>query len=228
MAELLAASLFLLATHFGLSSIGPRDRLVALMGERLFRALYSAIAVAALVWLAIAYGRATGPLLWAAYPYGHMVTVVLLPIALILLIGGVSMPNPTAIGGAGAFDRSDLATGMLRVTRNPVMWAIGLWALSHLPPNGDLPSLVFFGTLAGLAVVGTVAIDAKNRRNRGAQFAPLELVTSNLPLLAIVQGRQSLRRALREFGLLRLAVAVVLYAALLHGHAWLFGVPAIA
>lgn len=67
-------------------------------------------------------------------------------------------------------------------------------------------------------------IDAKTRRNRPAVFARLAAATSNLPFLAAAEGRQTLGKAAREFGLVRMLVVIVLYAALLHGHQWLFGV----
>lgn len=218
------AGCVLLLSHFGISSTGLRDRLVGTLGEGPYLALYSLVALGVVVWLVMAYNAAPpGPVLWTLHPYGWYVPVVVVPVALVLAVGGLSQPNPTAVGGDRQFGEPQPVRGVLRITRHPVMWGIGLWALAHMVPNGDFASLLFFGTFAVLALLGTLFLDAKNRRRRAADFAPFELTTSNLPFLAIVQRRQDLGRAAREFGLGRLALVIVLYAALLHGHRWLFG-----
>ncbi len=110
----------------------------------------------------------------------------------------------------------DPAPGIMRVTRHPIMWAIGLWGLSHVAANGDLASLLFFGSLAALALGGTVLIDRKKRLALGSNWPRLAEVTSNIPFLAIMAGRTRLR--LHEIGLLRLVAGLLLYAVLLLGH----------
>ncbi|HET8728722.1 MAG TPA: NnrU family protein [Alphaproteobacteria bacterium] len=221
---LTVAGCVLLLTHFGVSSTGLRDRIVDAIGEGPYLGLYSLVALGVLVWLVMAYNAAPpGPVLWNAYPWGWYVPIVVVPVALVLLVGGLSIPNPTAVGGDRQLAEPQPVRGVLRITRHPVMWAIGLWAIAHTVPNGDLASLLFFGFLGALALLGTLFIDAKNRKRRGAAFAPFELATSNLPFLAVAQRRQDLGRAVREFGVWRLVVVVVLYAALLHGHRFLFG-----
>jgi len=227
LAELWVAALVLLLTHFGISSTSLRPALVGALGEGVYRALYSVVALLALVWLVLAYDAAPyGPVLWDLGAAGGAAVTVVMPVALAFLVAGVSQPNPTAVGSEGRLAEPGIARGVLRLTRNPVMWAIGLWALAHLAANGEARAVGLFGTLAVLALLGTLLIDLKNRKMRAREFAPLEMSTSNLPFLAVVQGRQSFPKAMREIGLIRLAVVVVLYAALLHGHAWLFGVSA--
>jgi|HigsolmetaAR203D_1030402.scaffolds.fasta_scaffold00064_74 uncharacterized membrane protein len=222
--SLVAAGAFLLLTHFGIASTGLRGRLVDAMGEGPYRGVFSLVAFAALFWLILAYNAAPPfPVLWDLHPYGSYLPIILMPVALVLLVGGLSAPNPTAAGWERDLHEPEPARGALRITRHPVMWAFGLWAVAHMVPNGDLASVLFFGFLAVLALGGTIFIDARNRRSRPAVFAPFELKTSNLPFLAILQGRQELGRAVRELGFWRLAGAVALYAALLHGHRFLFG-----
>lgn len=226
--NLAVAGLALLAVHFGLSSTGLRERLAEKLGESTYLGLYSLIAAAQFAWLIWAYVTASpGLLLWSAYPWGNYLTIALMPLSLLLLVGGVTMRNPTAVGGHGQLDDPVPARGVLRITRNPVMWGIGIWALGHLIANGDAASVLFFGTLAVLALLGSMLIDLKHRTRKGAKFASFELATSNLPFLAMIQGRQSLGAAMKEFGVARLALVVVLYAVLLHGHAWVLGVSPI-
>jgi uncharacterized membrane protein len=227
LAELWVAALVLLLTHFGVSSTSLRPALVKLLGEGIYSALYSVVALVVLVWLTMAWRAAPpGPILWVLPTVGAAVTAVIMPIALLLLVGGVSQANPTAIASPKSPDDPGISRGVLRITRNPVMWAIGLWAVSHMVANGELKSLGYFGTLAVLALLGSLLLDLKNRRNRPREFAPFDLATSNIPFLAIVQGRQSLASAFKEVGLIRLIVVLALYAGLLQGHAWLFGVSA--
>lgn len=222
MSALWAAGLAVLATHFVIASTSLRALLVRRLGEGPYRGLFSLIALAAFAWLILAYARAPAAApVWDLWPAASILALALMPVALILLVGGFSIPNPTAIGGRPAEAR---VTGVLRITRNPVLWGIGLWAVLHMLANGDPPALAFFGTFAVLALLGSHLIDVKLAERPGAGFGVLALATSNIPFLAIAQGRQSLACAVREFGWLRLATAVLLYAGLLHAHAWLFGI----
>jgi uncharacterized membrane protein len=103
------------------------------------------------------------------------------------------------------------------------MWAIGLWAISHLIANGDLSSLLFFGLLAALALGGSVMIDRKKQLALGGDWARLAEVTSNLPFAALVTGRTRLRW--RDIGLLRIITGLLLYAVLYLAHPIITGLP---
>ncbi len=226
MTELLAAALFLLASHYGIASTPLRGFLVSRIGLGPYRGLYSLIALGAIIWVVVAFNRApVGPLLWDLGLAGAVMPLILMPIALLLLIGGLTAPNPTNAGGEKQLEEPDLASGALRITRHPIQWAIGLWAIGHLAANGDLSPVILFGLFAVLSLLGTLLLDHRYRRDKGALYAPFELSTSNLPLLAIIQGRQSLGAAIREIGLIRAGGTVVLYGALMHFHAWIAGVP---
>lgn len=218
MTSLIIAALFLLATHVGISSTGLRPRLVAMLGERVYRAVYSVIALLAIAWLVTSWRAAPWIELWPSGPAVRHLPFLVMPLALLMLVCGVSQPNPTAVGAP----TDTPARGMLRLTRHPVMWGIALWALVHLLANGDLASVLFFATFAALALIGMVALDRKRAARDPAAWAKVAAVTSVLPLLAIAQGRQRLVPA--EIGLGRTALAVGLYAVLIVLHPWLFGV----
>lgn len=226
MSNLLVAAVFLLGTHFGIASTQLRDQLVAAVGERLYRILYSLIAFAAIAWLVAAWKAAPLLELWTAGPALRHLPVLVMPFALLLVVCGVSQPNPTAVGQAPDPDRSEPARGMLRITRHPFMWGIALWALAHLLANGDLASVVFFATFAVLGLVGGVLIDAKRSHRNEPGWGVFLQATSHLPFAAILERRQHL--ALREIGLARTAAALALYVVLIIAHPWLFGVPALA
>lgn len=222
MASLVAAGLFLLVTHFGISSTPLRAALVERVGEKPYLGLYSLITALAFWWLGSAYTGAPTTMLWAPASWQAWVPLLVVPVALLLLVAGFSTPNPTAVGQTGRLEQPDAVRGILRVTRNPFLWGVGLWALAHLVPNGDTAALVLFGTLAVLSLLGSVLIDAKLARRLGPVWDRYAAETSNVPFAAILSGRQ--RFVWREIGWVRLAVALVLYAALLHAHKWVFGV----
>jgi uncharacterized membrane protein len=223
MVELALAVAFLLATHFGLASKQVRPALVGRIGEGPYRGLYSLIAVAAFVLLAMAYNRAPYVELWHL-AWGRHVTAVVMILASILAVAGLTERNPTSVGQEKALAHPEPARGIQRVTRHPVMWAVGLWAIGHILANGDLASLLLFGGVGALALVGTVLIDAKLARRFGDEWQAFAVRTSSVPFLAITRGHQ--RLALGETGWARIAGGLVLYLALVLVHPWLFGVPA--
>jgi uncharacterized membrane protein len=220
MIELVLAALFLLVSHYGISSTPLRAALVRRLGKKPYLGLYSLIALAAIFWLARAYAGAPFVPLWPTTRVGALVPLVVLPFALILLVAGVSGRNPTSVGQGGALDEPDAVKGALRITRHPVMWAIALWGLSHIAAKGDLASLVFFGAIAALALVGTLLLDVKYAARHGAAWRPFAQATSNVPFAAVLAGRQ--RFAPHEIGWPRIATALALYALLLALHPWLF------
>jgi uncharacterized membrane protein len=116
----------------------------------------------------------------------------------------------------------DAARGIIRVTRHPVMWAIMLWSAAHVLAIGSLQAVIFFGGLLVLAAAGTTLQDARKAKTLGEDWARFAALTSNLPFLAVAQGRN--RVVWREIGWWRPAAGLAAFAALLWLHAWLFGV----
>lgn len=221
MSQLILAALVLLASHFGISSTPLRAWLVGRLGERPYLILYSLIAFAAIGWLIHAWAAAPYIELWPPGPGLAGIPFVVVPFALILLVSGLSTPNPTALGAPDVLSRSDPVHGIFRITRHPFMWGVALWAAAHIPANGDLASLVFFTSLGALALLGTLLIDHKYAVRRGADWQRFAAATSNLPLAAIARGRQ--RFVFAEIGWRRIAMALIVYVILLAVHPWLFG-----
>jgi len=215
-ASLIVSGIVFHGSHVVLSSTRLRGNLRDQLGERGYLALYSVVALATFAWFITAYIHAPTLILWRTAPWMALVPIVIMPLASILLIAGYSTPNPTAVGMERVAGDDDPAPGIMRVTRHPIMWAIGLWALAHLVPNGDLAAVCFFGSLALLALGGTVLIDRKKRLALGSNWWRLAEVTSNIPFLAIAAGRTRLRA--HEIGLLRVVAGLLLYAVLLLAH----------
>jgi uncharacterized membrane protein len=226
MALMLLASLLFLGTHLGVSSTPLRGRLVDMLGEGGYLVAYSlvaAITLAYLIWIYSALPRID--YLWLPTPALYLVPKLLMPVAMILLVGGFMVRNPTAVGQESVLRRGGeadgLTRGVTRITRHPFQWAVALWAATHLIANGDGVSVVFFGTFLALGLAGSVLIDRKKAVKLGPDWEPFARATSNVPFAAIVAGRN--RLAARELigpGMVGLGVYALAYWA----HPWLSGV----
>lgn len=222
MENLVVAAVFLVGTHLGVSSSPLRPALVQRLGERGYLALYSLLSLLAIFWLVTAWKAAPHLPLWDPGAGLRHLTLAVMPVASLLVVCGLTRPNPTSVGQRPDPDAREPATGILRVTRHPFLWGVGIWAVSHVLANGDAASSVFFGALGTLALLGTILIDAKRTRAPPPGWGVFLQATSNIPLAAVAQRRQ--RLSLREIGLARVALALGLYVLLVWAHPWLFGV----
>jgi uncharacterized membrane protein len=214
---LVVATLVFLGIHI-VPSTPVRGLAVKAIGERVYLGLFGLASLSALVWMASAYKAA--PIL-ALWPGWRLVPIAVMPPAFILLVCGVLGRNPTAAGQAGAMKSPDPARGIIRVTRHPVMWAIMLWAGTHLLALGTLQGAIFFGGLLLLAAAGTTLQDARKARALGEDWQRFAALTSNVPFVAIAQGRN--RIAWREIGWLKPALGLAAFGVFLYFHGWLFG-----
>lgn len=221
-APLAIAALAFLATHLLPSSLILRPHLVRLLGENGYLAAYSLLALATFGWLVFAYGQAPHTLIVWTPGLLHFVPLLLMPFALWFILCGVAGPNPTSVKQEQKLAEAEPASGMLRVTRHPVQWGIALFAFGHLLANGDLASLIFFGALMLLAVLGMLHIDQRKAATLGEPWQRFVAATSVLPLGAIMAGRN--RFVFSEVAGWRLLLAGAIYLLLLFAHHWLFGV----
>ena len=222
--ELVIAALVFVGSHFLISSTKLRAELVGRLGERAYLGLYSAVALILLAWLIRAYNKAPDIQLW--WPPAALIILPLLvmPLALLLLVGGLTQPNPTAVGQGRRYAAERPAPGVLAITRHPVLWGFGLWALVHLLVGDDLASIILFASIALLALQGTRIIDAKKQRTWNPEdWQRFSAVTSNLPFAALASSRNHLY--LREIGWWRILLTGVLYILLILLHGVVLGVP---
>jgi uncharacterized membrane protein len=223
-ASLVAAVAFFVGIHLLVPPTRLRPLLIGWLGEGAYRGLFALLSVLGLVWLGFAYGAAPVQPLWDGTGLRHL-ALALMPLAWVLLVGGLTSPNPTAVGGEGSLVRDREPQGFIRITRHPVMWAFALWAFSHLLANGDLASLLLFGALLFLALFGAWVIDRRRDRDNPAGWMQLKAQTSFIPLAALFTGRT--RLTLRDLGLWRLALGLGLYVLFLFLHPLVIGVPAL-
>ncbi len=223
--ELLLAAVAFAGGHVLLSSAPVRGPLARALGEWPFVGLYSAISLGLFVWLVGAYGDAPLVELWAAPTGVKHVALGVMVVASVLVAGGATPASPTGVPLKPAAAGAPLP-GIFKVTRHPILWGIGLWAVVHAMANGDLASLIFFGSLGLLALGGTVLIDRKKRTTMGGDWRAFAGATSNVPFAAIATGRT--RVSLQEIGYGRLVAGLVLYMVLLLGHEAVIGVAPLA
>jgi uncharacterized membrane protein len=207
--NLLLATAAFLGTHL-VSSTPLRPRLVAALGEWPYRGVYSTAAFATLAWMIWAYTTAPHEHLWQG---PRMPPYIAMPLAFVLLACGY-WRNPTMVGADKLLKSPEPARGIIRVTRHPIMWAVMLWAASHLVARGDSKAVVFFGALLLLAAIGTLLMDSRKKAN--PDWARFAAVTSNFPFLAIAQGRN--RIVWREIGWLRPLLGMAAFLAVLAIH----------
>jgi uncharacterized membrane protein len=223
---LVAAAAVFLLIHLAISGTRVRGAIAGAIGEGAYMGLFSLASLACLVWLAIAYVHAqrggADPVWWTATPVTEWIQLAVTFVAFMLIVPGLLTPNPTSVRQEGQLTKPDAVRGILRVTRHPFLWGVALWAAGHLMVNGDLASLILFGSLLVLAILGTASIDGKRRRALGEAWDAFAAKTSAVPFAAIATGRQSLK--LGEIGWWRLGVAVIVWGALVFAHPLLFGV----
>ena len=214
MNELFAALAVFLAVH-AIPAIRPlRARLVALFGETAYVVGFSVISLALVVWLGFAYVQAPYVEVWPYVPEFRWLTLLLMPLACILIVAGLSSRNPFSLG-TGARDFDPARPGIVRITRHPAIWGLALWSAAHIPINGDAASLILFGLLTLLGFGGPKSLDAKRKRSLG------EDVWHNL---AQQVSAAPLGAALGQVGAIRVMLGLALYAVLLFLHEPVIGI----
>ena len=228
MTMLYAAAAVFLGIHLLVSGTRVRDAITGTIGEGPYMGLFSLASVGAIVWLAIAYNAAqrTGAdaVVYNLGPGARHLAIPTVALAFFLGIQGLLLPNPTSIRQEGAATREGTIRGVLRITRHPFLWGVAIWSAFHLAANGDLASVIMFGTFLVLSVLGTFSIDAKRKRKMGAAWDAFAAKTSNIPFAAVIGGRTALRLG-EDFGW-RFWVTTLVFLVVLFSHARIFGISA--
>lgn len=223
MSQLIAACSLFFVIHIFISGTRWRDPVVGVMGEQAYRGLFSLATLGAVVWMGFAFAATKNMYpLWAPPTWLRHVGGAVMLLAFLFAVIGLATPNPTSVQQEGLLKKGgDAATGIVRITRHPFLWAVTIWAAFHIAANGDRASLIFFGTFLIVALAGMVSIDHKRKRMMGDDWTPFAVKTSLVPFGAIVMGRNKL--SLGEIGIFRLGAALVVFGLVFWGHAWIFG-----
>lgn len=160
----------------------PRLRLwlIERMGRGGYLFAYVALSTITFGWLILAVLRAPYSGLWALYPWQVYVTLALVALASVLLVAALLTPNPLSLSLRQS--NMDIPNdAVLGLTRHPLLWAFGLWSLSHVLVNGDVASVLLFGVLAIFALGYMPLLDRRMQKTRGIEaWRRLSAGSSNL------------------------------------------------
>lgn len=173
---------------------GVRDAIIARTGQNAYRGLYSLVALMGLAQIVHGFGvyRATGYIpVWDPPRAMTHLAMLLVWIALTLVI-------------------APYFPGKIKEkAKHPMLAGVKLWAFAHLLVNGDLGSILLFGTILGWAVITRIII----KRQANAERAP---------------GAPEVAGSPRN-DLIAVAIGTALTFALIYGlHQSLFGVAILA
>lgn len=216
----LAMGLFM-ASHRLPAALGLKTRLVAALGARGYTLVFSVFSLGLLGWLISAAARAPFLPLWEQQGWHRWVVNLAMPLAIALGSFGIAAPNPFAFEGRSTgFDPA--RPGIAGLNRQPLLWALALWAGAHLLANGDLAHVILFAPFLGLALAGMPIVETRRRREMGeAEWLRLTRNTSLWPFAALIGGRW---RPTARLSVARLGITLGGWAGLWHLHAPLIGV----
>jgi uncharacterized membrane protein len=214
MTELVGAVPAFLLFH-AIAALNPlRTRIVGAIGETAYIIAFSVVSLALAVWVAVAFGKAPYIELWPYNPTLRWIPLTIMPVACILIVAGLSTPNPFSLGaGSARFDPN--RPGIVAVTRHPALWGLTLWSAAHIPVNGDLAAVILFGPLTLLGLAGPTSLDAKRRRSLGTE------AWNELARRTAATRRSA---AITQTGAVRLLGGILLYVGLLALHGPVIGV----
>jgi uncharacterized membrane protein len=129
-----------------------RADLVARLGENAYKALFSLASIAGFVLLVWGFAQAPVIQVWSPPPWTRFVAIVLMLPAFILLVA--------------AYVPGEIKAKL----KHPFLIAIKTWALAHLIANGDLASMILFGSFLAYAVYDRITL--KGRQPTGLVEVP--------------------------------------------------------
>ena len=223
MTSLILAAIAFVGTHFLLSH-PLRAPIVGRIGAGPFLGLYSLVALATFIWMALAY-RAAPPqnIAWTVGEIGWAVATVAMWLASVLLVGSL-IGNPAAPDPTGVKRPPAEARGVYAITRHPMMWAFMIWGVVHILIWPTPANSIVAGAVVILALFGSLAQDRKKQQLMGADWAAWEACTSWIPFVALAGGRARWSDAIPGIGVLLGGTALWLAASWAH-MPWA-GVPA--
>uniref|UniRef100_Q07LA3 NnrUfamily protein n=1 Tax=Rhodopseudomonas palustris (strain BisA53) TaxID=316055 RepID=Q07LA3_RHOP5 len=145
-----------------------RARLIGIGGEAVYKLIYAILAIGGIGLIAYGFGeyRADGliqiwhPPVWTK----HIAALLMLP-ATILFVAAY------------------LRGRIYAVVKHPMVTGVKVWALAHLIANGDLGSIILFGSLLAWAVLDRISL--KRRTDAGGPPIPVGGPKNDLIAIAV-------------------------------------------
>lgn len=211
---LAAANIAFVGSHFAMSH-PLRDPMVRAFGDKGFTSVYTLVSLATLGWVYFAFIAAPDADLPGSGEAGWIIATLLTWPAMVLLAGSVignpALPTAQAEAQARAAPR-----GVFRVTRHPMMWGIGLWAISHLVLFWSTRTMITAFAIGVLALLGAHLQDRKKAVLMGNAWAEWSAKTSYWPRWGRIFG----------VGPVPLAAGTALFLLASFIHLWRAGIPA--
>ncbi len=186
---------------------GVRERFINAIGLVPYKLGFAVIAGTGLYLAWTGRGEAGYREIWNIGPGGLHIALTLMPFAILLV--------------AGAY----LSPGGKRLARHPMLNGVAIWAFVHLLANGDLASILFFGSILAFSVIAQFMSDARLRRQNPQKWDEMARTTSRIPFLALLQRRT---RDLPPLGGWPVVATIILYPALVFGHIYITGIALVA
>jgi uncharacterized membrane protein len=155
MGMLVIGLVLFLGAHVFVTLRGPRAAVIARIGEWPYKGLMGLVSLVGLVLIGYGFGqyRATGWIqLWSPPGWTYYLTQLLMWPASILVVA--------------AYARGSI----WRTLKHPMLVGVKTWAVAHLISNGDLGSIVLFGSFLAWAVYDRITL--KRRSDPGAPAIP--------------------------------------------------------
>ena len=149
---LLLGLLIFFGIHFVPILTSLRAQLVSSIGAMGYQAFFSIVSLVGFALVVIGYGEmqtagSANPQIWLPPTWiKHVVFLLMLPVFVFLIAAYVPSNIRDRIG-------------------HPMLVAIKIWALAHLLANGDLASIILFGSFLAYAVIDRISV--KSRVSRG-------------------------------------------------------------
>src|SRR3954471_10638050 len=173
MALLILGLVMFIGSHLFTLARGPRAALIGRLGDGPYKALYSVVSILGVVLIAYGFGqyRANAWVdVWSPPVWTRHLALLLVWIAFILF--------------AAAYLPGRIKAG----AKHPMLAALKIWALAHLLANGDLGSMILFGSLLAWAAVARISVKRRRdevRDHAGPAAAPAGVRND---LIAVVVG----------------------------------------
>lgn len=199
---------------------GIKSRITTKVGTRGFAIGYSVLSLCALSLLVWSAAEAPYVQLWPQMMWHRQVVHIgMLGVCLIVAFS-VGRPNPFSFGGANNSTFDPKRSGIVRLSRHPILLVLVVWAGLHLLPNGDLAHVLLFGVLGSFAIAGRGLINRRKRREMGSE--KWNSLNKSVAAAPMAHAPQSWRATV-----LRFAAGILLFVALIALHPVLIGVSAI-
>lgn len=143
--------LFFGAHAFGAFFRGPRETLIAKLGAGGFKTLFSAVSLVGFLLIIVGWRSADQTIIYATPFWMRHITYALMLVALILLVAAYAPAGRIAAAA-----------------KHPMLAGVKVWAFSHLLVNGDMRSILLFGTFLVFAVADRIALKRRAEPTRDA------------------------------------------------------------